>query len=85
MKEISYEIKDPLGIHARPAGLIVKKAAAFKSDITISKDDKTADLKKMLAVMSLGVKQGNTIVIKISGEDEEEAYEAIKEFLNENL
>jgi len=85
MKEISYVIKDPLGIHARPAGLLVKKAASFKSDITITKNEKTADLKKIFGIMSLAAKQGDTVVIKISGEDEEQAYEAINEFLNENL
>jgi len=85
MKELIYEIKDPLGIHARPAGLLVKKAASFKSDITISKNDKTADLKKIFGIMGLGVKQGDKVVIKISGEDELEASEAIKEFLQENL
>ena len=85
MKELIYEIKDPLGIHARPAGLLVKKAASFKSDITISKNDKTADLKKIFGIMGLGVKQGDKVGIKISGEDELEASEAIKEFLQENL
>lgn len=85
MKEITYEIKDPVGIHARPAGLLVKKASSFKSDITITKDGKTVDLKKIFGIMSLGAKQGDTIVINITGEDEEEAFEAIKDFLNENL
>lgn len=85
MKEISYTIKDPLGIHARPAGLLAKKAASFKSDITITRNDKTADLKKIFGIMGLGAKQGDTITVRISGEDEEEAYKAVNDFLNENL
>lgn len=85
MKELIHEIKDPLGIHARPAGLLVKKASSFKSDITITKNDKTADLKKIFGIMSLGAKQGDKVVIRISGEDEEEAYNAIKDFLDENM
>jgi phosphocarrier protein len=85
MKEYSYIIKDELGIHARPAGLLVKKAGAFKSNITIAKDNKTADAKKIFAIMSLGVKYGETIKIEISGEDEEEALSALEEFIKENM
>lgn len=85
MKEYNYEIKDALGIHARPAGLLVKKASTFQSDITISKNDKTVDLKKIFGIMSLGVKQGEKIMIKVTGEDEEEAYTAIVEFIEENM
>ncbi len=85
MKEFSYIIKDQLGIHARPAGLLVKKASAFKSDITIAKAAKTADLKRIFGIMGLGVKQGDEIIIKITGEDEEEAFTTIEEFIKENL
>lgn len=85
MKEFSYIIKDELGIHARPAGLLVKKASSFKSNITITKDSKSADAKKIFAVMSLGAKQGDTVTIQINGEDEDEALTAIKEFIYENL
>lgn len=85
MREFSYIIKDQLGIHARPAGLLVKKAGMFNSDITLMKDGKAADLKKIFGIMGLGVKQGNEIIVKITGEDEEEAYHAIQEFFIENL
>lgn len=85
MKEFSYVIKDALGIHARPAGLLVKKAGTFKSDITITKGEKTADSKKIFTVMSLGVKQGDEITIRFTGEDEEEAYTVIETFIKENL
>lgn len=85
MKEFNYTIKDTQGIHARPAGLLVKKANGFQSDISISKDGKSADLKKIFGIMGLGVKQGDEIQIKISGEDEQEAYTAIWEFIEENL
>jgi phosphocarrier protein len=85
MKEFSYIIKDELGIHARPAGLLVKKAGVFKSNITIAKDSKTADAKKIFAVMSLGVKFGETIKIGISGEDEEEALTVLKEFIEDSM
>ncbi len=85
MKEFSYIIKDEMGIHARPAGLLVKKASEFKSSITITKDSKRADAKKIFAIMSLGAKQGDTIAIEISGEDEDVALTALEGFIKENL
>ncbi len=85
MKNFSYTIKDAQGIHARPAGLFVKKASTFNSNITVSKESKTVDAKKLFAMMSLGVKSGDTITVEISGEDEEEALTAIEAFVNENL
>lgn len=85
MKEFSYIIKDELGIHARPAGLLVKKASSFQSSISIIKDSKTADSKKIFSLMSLGAKKGDTITVQISGEDEAEALTAIEEFIKENL
>lgn len=85
MKEFSYVIKDKEGIHARPAGLLAKKAAGFKSDVMIGKDGKEASAKKLLALMSLCVKSGQEITVKIDGEDEDQAYTEIKTFLEENL
>lgn len=85
MKEFNYIIKDELGIHARPAGLLVKKASAFQSNITIRKDSKTADAKKIFAIMSLGAKQGDAITIEINGEDEEEALTTLEDFIKENM
>lgn len=85
MKEFNYIIKDALGIHARPAGLLVKKASTFKSDISLVKGEKAVDSKKIFGLMSLGVKQGDEIIVKISGEDEAEALLAIEEFISENL
>jgi Phosphotransferase System HPr (HPr) Family len=85
MKEFSYSIKDQLGIHARPAGLLVKKASAFQSNIIIKKDSKTGDAKKILSIMSLGVKCGDTITVEISGDDEAEALKVLEEFIKENM
>jgi phosphocarrier protein len=85
MKELNYIIKDSLGIHARPAGLLVKKASTFQSEMTISKDGKVVDLKKIFGIMGLGAKCGDEITIKIAGDDEVEAYTAIEEFIKENL
>lgn len=85
MKEIKYVVTDPLGIHARPAGLIVKMAAGFKSAITIDNGAKKADAKRIMAVMSMGIKQGQEILVTVDGEDEETAAAAIETFLKENV
>lgn len=84
MREIKYTITDPLGIHARPAGLIVKMAAGFKSAITLDSGAKKADAKRIMAVMSLGIKQGQEITVTVEGEDEEAAAAAVEAFLKEN-
>ncbi len=85
MKSFEYIIKDPSGIHARPAGLLVKKASEFLSDIQIRKDDKTSDAKRIFAVMGMGIKEGDKITIEISGDDEEKAASHLSEFFEKNL
>lgn len=84
MKEFTYTITDPVGIHARPAGLLAKKAAEFKSVITIVKGEKKADTRRLLALMGLGIKCGETITVQAEGEDEQTAVDCIKEFLSVN-
>lgn len=86
MKEFQYKIKDGVGIHARPAGLLVKEAEKFLSDIQIKmSDDRSADAKRLFALMGLGAAKDNVITVSISGEDEEVAAAAIKVFLEKNL
>lgn len=87
MKKINYTVTAEAGIHARPAGLLVKKAASFKSDIKILHEQRgsEADLKRLMAVMALGVKKGDGIVLSVEGEDEEEAANALEAFLKENF
>ena len=87
MKKINYTVTAEAGIHARPAGLLVKKAASFKSDIKILHEQRgsEADLKRLMALMALGVKQGDGIVLSVDGEDEEEAADALEAFLKENF
>lgn len=85
MKEFTYVITDPEGIHARPAGTLVKAAAAFKSKVTIGKDGKDVDAKRIFGIMGLAVKQGQEIVLKVDGEDEDAAMEALSTFLKDNL
>lgn len=85
MKEFKYVITDPEGIHARPAGELVKAAKAFECTIKLTKDGKSGDCKKIFGLMSLGVKKGNEVVLTFDGADEDAAYEAVSKFMQENL
>lgn len=85
MKTFTYTITDPQGIHARPAGVLVKKAAGYGSQIIIDKDGKTADAKRMLNLMGLGIKSGETITVSIEGDDEVTAATELETFFKENL
>ncbi len=85
MKEFSYEIRDEVGIHARPAGMLAKEAKSFASKITIEANGKSADVTKLMAVMGLGIKKGTKVCIKAEGEDEEAAIASIEKFMKNNL
>lgn len=85
MKEFNYVITDKVGIHARPAGMLVKEAKKYESKVVLSKDGKKAEATKLMAVMGLGVKCGQTVNIEITGADEEAAYEGMVAFFKENL
>ncbi|MCI8483192.1 MAG: HPr family phosphocarrier protein [Lachnospiraceae bacterium] len=85
MKTFDYMITDPEGIHARPAGILVKEAAKFASKITIAKDGREVDAKRIMGVMSLGVKKDHTVTVKTEGEDEDAACSALETFFKENL
>lgn len=85
MKTFNYTIIDELGIHARPAGMLVKTAKELDSEITIKKGDKAAGALKLMMIMGLGVKKGDTVVVTIDGDDEEKSYTAMKDFFESNL
>ena len=85
MKEFQYTITDPEGIHARPAGELVKAAKGFACEIKIGKGGNMVDAKKIFGIMGLGAKKGDTVEFTFSGDDEEQAYTAISEFMNANL
>ena len=69
MKEFQYTVKDACGIHARPAGLLVKLVKGYASTATLEKGGKTCDLRKLMALMGMGVKQGETVTVKVEGEE----------------
>lgn len=86
MKEFTYIITDPVGMHARPAGRLVSLAKTFTSKITVAKaDGKSVNAVKLMAMMGLGIKTGEPITVTAEGEDEDKAIEAVETFLRENL
>lgn len=85
MKTFTYIITDEIGIHARPAGLLVKDAKKYTSKIVLSANGKSAEATKLMAVMGLGVKNGQEVEIAIEGGDEEFAFEGMKLFMEQNL
>lgn len=85
MKTVTHVIADPLGLHARPAGLLVKLAGDFESAIIVTTSTGTADAKRIMALMRLGAKQGTLLTVTCSGPDEEAAAEAIRRFLTDHL
>lgn len=85
MKTFTYTIKDEVGIHARPAGMLAGQAKNFKSEIVIEKNGKSVNVTKLLMLMGLGIKCGETVTITVTGEDEEVAAKAMEEFFAANL
>ncbi|MBS6195676.1 MAG: HPr family phosphocarrier protein [Clostridiales bacterium] len=85
MKSFEYTVKDELGIHARPAGMLVKEAKKYESKIVIDKEGKKAEASKLMAVMALGVKCGQTVIVSAEGSDEDAAVEGMKAFFEANL
>ena len=85
MTEATVVIENKTGIHARPAGELVKLVKGFESKITIEKDGKTVECRKLLALMGLGVKKGHEVTFTFDGADEDAAYEAVSKFMQENL
>ena len=80
MKSFSYTVKDELGIHARPAGMLVKEVKNFQSKVTLEKDGKSVDASRLM-----GVKKNQTVTVTVEGDDEGAACDAIKAFFETNL
>ena len=84
MKEFTYRITDPVGIHARPAGMLAKKAAELDSTVTIIKDRNSADTRRLMALMQLGIKENDEITVRIEGGNEDKNAHEILTFLESN-
>ncbi len=85
MKEFHYTIKEPVGIHARPAGLLVKEVKKYASTVTILSGGKSVNAVKLMALMGMGIKCGDEVDVQIEGPDEESAAAALEAFFQANL
>lgn len=86
MKSFEYVITDEVGIHARPAGVLAKEVKKYASKIVITNEaGKAAEARKLMAVMGLGVKCGQKVVVTIEGEDEETVAPIIQKFFEDNF
>ena len=86
MTQFEFTVKDPVGIHARPAGNLVKEIKKYVgTKVTLTKGEKTVDALRLMAVMGLGVKQGDTVTVSVDGADEETAAAAIEAFFKANF
>ena len=85
MKEFKHIINDPMGLHARPAGMLVKACAGYASTITIHAPGGKADAKRLMGIMRLAAKAGMELTITVEGADEEKAATELQAFLAANL
>ncbi len=85
MKEFKYTITDPVGIHARPAGVLVKEVKNFASTVTFIKGEKSAKASSLMKLMGMGIKQGDEVTVQVDGADEEACAAAVEKFLKENM
>lgn len=85
MKEQTFTITADTGVHARPATLLVNKAGQYQSEVEVSYNGKTVNLKSIMGVMSLGVPKGAEIKVSATGGDEEEALTGVADVIKEHL
>ena len=85
MPIISLTVNNKVGLHARPAALFVKTASGFISDIKVVNNEKTANAKSILSILTLGVYQGTKIQVQAEGEDANEALKAIRNLVESNF
>ena len=85
MKSFEYTITDPVGIHARPAGILVREVKKYASTVTVIKGGKSVNALKLMALMGMGIKQGDTVKVTIEGADEDAAAAEIEAFFKANL
>lgn len=85
MKVFTYVITDKAGIHARPAGMVVKEAQKFQAAVTVKAQKGSADAKKLMEIMSLGIQCGDELTVEVDGADENEAASAVEKVFKEWL
>ncbi|MDX3187537.1 HPr family phosphocarrier protein [Streptomyces sp. MN03-5084-2B] len=83
--EVELELRNEVGLHARPAALLVRTLSAFDAEVTVRLGDQEADGHSVLALMSLGARQGNRIVVRARGPQASAALEKAKELVDGNF
>lgn len=85
MIEFQHTVKDPNGMHARPAGQFVKTLSPFSSEVTVHYGEKSVSGRKLIGLLALSIKCGDTVTVTVSGEDEAKAAEALRAYLDSHL
>lgn len=85
MKQFTYQITSPCGLHGRPATGLVEAARDLSSAVTVEKAGGSADATRLMALMLLGVDQGDTVTVTVEGGDEETSLAVLERFFQENL
>ena len=85
MNEFTYTIQDPQGMHARPAGKIAAIAQSYPGRVTLWKGEEGVDVKKLLPLIGTNLKQGDTVIIRVEGENEEQAASSMEAAFKENI
>lgn len=85
MEQFMYKISDPNGIHARPAGQLVKLVKELSGTVTIIKDEKAVRAEKLIALMGLGIRSGDVITVQVEGDNEKVDAARLKSFMEERL
>ena len=86
MKTFEYTVTDPVGIHARPAGLLVRELKGYPDvTVTLTAGERQVNALNLMALLGLGIGQGDKVSVRVEGEDEEKAAEAIRAFFQANL
>ena len=85
MKEFKHVINDPMGLHARPAGMLVKAVAPYASKVTVIAPTGKADARRLMGIMRLAAKAGMELTIQVEGADEETAAAELQAFMAANL
>lgn len=85
MVKFTFVVHDEMGLHARPAGALVKEAAKCSCKVTLRKGEKTGDAKKIFNVMGLSIKADEEVELTVEGENEQEEAAALEAFIKENI
>lgn len=86
MKQFQYTITDPMGLHARPAGVMAKQVKGYEgTTVTVTKGEKSVNAMKLMGLMSMAIKQGETVTVTIEGRDEDKVCAELEQFFKENF